>query len=115
MPPMGGPQMAPMGPGGHFQPVVHTIAADSAPMVYPKSDMMTSSDMRFVVNKVIAPLDTNDPYSEDYYFLQVSVQCRCPVQSAVDVVGHADCVAVSCCYILVRAYMRTFNERWRAA
>ena len=39
---------------------------------YPKSEMMTSSDVRFVVNKVVQPLETNDPYSEDYYFLQVN-------------------------------------------
>ena len=41
---------------------------------YPKSEMMTSSDVRFVVNKVVSPLETNDPYSEDYYFLQVCVR-----------------------------------------
>ena len=39
---------------------------------YPKSEMMTSSDMRFVISKVVQPLNTTDPYSDDYYFLQVS-------------------------------------------
>ena len=38
---------------------------------YPKSEMMTSSDVRFVVTKVVQPLESNDPYSDDYYFLQV--------------------------------------------
>ena len=46
---------------------------------YPKSEMMTSSDVRFVVNKVVSPLETNDPYSEDYYFLQVCVYKCIPV------------------------------------
>ena len=43
---------------------------------YPKSEMMTSSDVRFVVTKVVQPLESNDPYSDDYYFLQVRMYIR---------------------------------------
>ena len=32
--------------------------------------MMTSSDIKFVITKVMQPLETNDPYSADYYYLQ---------------------------------------------
>ena len=31
---------------------------------------MTSSDLKFVITKVMQPLETNDPYSADYYYLQ---------------------------------------------
>jgi hypothetical protein len=32
--------------------------------------MMNSSDVKFVVTKVMQPLETSDPYSADYYYLQ---------------------------------------------
>jgi hypothetical protein len=62
------------GPAQVFQQMaVTTAGAESTGKTgYPKSEMMTSSDVRFVVTKVVQPLETNDPYSDDYYFLQVS-------------------------------------------
>lgn len=42
----------------------------NAPVRYPHSEMMNSSDVKFVVTKVMQPLETNDPYSADYYYLQ---------------------------------------------
>lgn len=32
--------------------------------------MMSASDIRFVVGKVLQPVETVDPFSDDYYFLQ---------------------------------------------
>ena len=62
------------------QMAVTTAGPGITPSVgYPKSEMMTSSDVRFVVNKVVSPLETNDPYSEDYYFLQVCLHNCIPV------------------------------------
>lgn len=55
---------------------------------YPKSEMMTSSDVRFVVTKVVQPLESNDPYSDDYYFLQVRMYIRekcVAIQSFLDI------------------------------
>ena len=55
----------------------HTVTAASVGLNantrsgFPHSEMMTSSDIKFVVNKAMLPLETTDPYSEDYYFLQV--------------------------------------------
>lgn len=73
----GGPQGGPhggRGPAQVFQQMaVATAGTESTGKTgYPKSEMMTSSDVRFVVTKVVQPLETNDPYSDDYYFLQVS-------------------------------------------
>lgn len=56
-----------------FQQMAVTTAGSetSGRTGYPKSEMMTSSDVRFVVTKVVQHLESNDPYSDDYYFLQV--------------------------------------------
>jgi hypothetical protein len=71
--PQGGPQGG-RGPAQVFQQMAVTTAGaeSTGKSGYPKSEMMTSSDVRFVVTKVVQPLETNDPYSDDYYFLQVS-------------------------------------------
>lgn len=29
---------------------------------------------RFVVNKVLQPMETNDPYADDFYFLQLNIK-----------------------------------------
>lgn len=64
------------GPAQVFQQMAAaTAGAESTGKTgYPKSEMMTSSDVRFVVTKVVQPLETNDPYSDDYYFLQVRIR-----------------------------------------
>ena len=33
---------------------------------------MSTSDVRFVISKVLQPLETMDPYADDFYFLQVT-------------------------------------------
>ena len=38
----------------------------------PRGKFMSPSDVRFVVNRVLQPVESNDPYSDDFYFLQVS-------------------------------------------
>jgi hypothetical protein len=35
---------------------------------------MSSSDIRFVVNKVLQPVETNDPYAEDFYNIQFNIK-----------------------------------------
>jgi hypothetical protein len=89
----GGPQGGPQGgrgpgPAQVFQQMaVTTAGAESTGKTgYPKSEMMTSSDVRFVVTKVVQPLETNDPYSDDYYFLQVSAASHGVL--ALNVVQH---------------------------
>ena len=63
-----------MGPPFQFQQTPGSPAPPdpASRAAHPKSEMMTSSDMRFVISKVVQPLNTTDPYSDDYYFLQVS-------------------------------------------
>ena len=34
---------------------------------------MTASDMKFVLNKVMQPLEVVDPFSDDFYFIQVKL------------------------------------------
>lgn len=41
---------------------------------FPKSKYMSSSDIRFVVSKVTAPCESNDPYADDFYALQYSIK-----------------------------------------
>ena len=36
--------------------------------------MMRASDIKFVVNKVMAPLEIVDPFSDDFYFLQMALK-----------------------------------------
>jgi hypothetical protein len=35
---------------------------------------MNASDVRFVISKVLQPLDTPDPYADDYYYLQTGIK-----------------------------------------
>jgi len=37
---------------------------------YPRGQMMSSSDVKFVTDKVMTPLKFQDPYSQDFYYLQ---------------------------------------------
>jgi hypothetical protein len=36
-----------------------------------RGDYMSASDVRFVASKVLQALETNDPYTDDYYYLQL--------------------------------------------
>ena len=40
--------------------------------------MMTPSDVRFVVSKVLQLTETQDPYNDDFYFIQVRLKCNGP-------------------------------------
>eukprot|EP01038_Epipyxis_sp_PR26KG_P005711 gene5711-7883_t len=41
---------------------------------FPRGKYMNPSDIRFVVNKVMQPLESNDPFSDDFYFLQSNIK-----------------------------------------
>ncbi len=43
-------------------------------MRFPKAEMMSGRDITFVVNKVLQPLETDDPFSDDFYFLQMQIK-----------------------------------------
>lgn len=39
-----------------------------------RGKLMSASDVRFVVGKVLQPLESSDPYSDDFYFLQYNIK-----------------------------------------
>jgi hypothetical protein len=41
---------------------------------FPTGKLMGGSDVRFVVNKVLAPLETEDPFTDDFYYLQLQIK-----------------------------------------
>lgn len=41
---------------------------------YGRGQYMSTSDVRFVISKVLQPLETMDPYADDFYFLQHSIK-----------------------------------------
>ncbi len=47
-----------------------------------KGEMMNSSEVRYVVGKVLQPLETDDPFSDDYYFLQSKIKKNNILQEA---------------------------------
>ena len=47
-----------------------------------KGEMMNASDVRYVVGKVLQPLETDDPFSDDYYFLQTKIKKNNILQEA---------------------------------
>lgn len=51
---------------------------------------MSTSDVRFVVSKVLQPLETLDPYADDFYFIQVR-----PIYPLLSVCAHLCLVVVS--------------------
>ena len=55
-------------------PVISTPAPEPKPFVIPRSQMMTMSDMRFVLTKIIQPLESPDPYADDFYYIQLNVK-----------------------------------------
>lgn len=38
----------------------------------PRGKFMSPSDVRYVVNKVLQPMESTDPFADDFYFLQVN-------------------------------------------
>ncbi|KAJ1435078.1 hypothetical protein B484DRAFT_393749 [Ochromonadaceae sp. CCMP2298] len=40
----------------------------------PKGKYMSPSDVRYIVNKVLQPMESTDPFAEDFYFLQLSIK-----------------------------------------
>lgn len=42
----------------------------------PRGKFMSPSDVRYVVNKVLQPMESTDPFADDFYFLQVSIFYR---------------------------------------
>lgn len=47
-----------------------------------KGEMMNASEVRYVVSKVLQPLETDDPFSDDYYFLQTKIKKNNILQEA---------------------------------
>jgi hypothetical protein len=39
-----------------------------------RGQMMSPSDVKFVINKTLLPLQTSDPYADDYYYLQNAIK-----------------------------------------
>lgn len=44
------------------------------PFVIPRSQMMNTSDVRFVLTKIIQPLESPDPYADDFYYIQLNLK-----------------------------------------
>ena len=55
-------------------PVISTPAPAPKPFIIPRSQMMTMSDMRFVLTKIIQPLESPDPYADDFYYIQLNLK-----------------------------------------
>lgn len=49
-------------------------AAISGKPDFGRGKLMSASDVRFVVSKVLQPLESSDPYSDDFYFLQYNIK-----------------------------------------
>lgn len=45
-------------------------------------EYMTASDVKFVVSKVLQPLETPDPYADDYYYLQTGIKSNNKLRDA---------------------------------
>ena len=68
---------------------------------------MTSSDIKFVLTKVMQPLETNDPYSADYYYLQKNYKKNV---SARDEAMSTGAPAPAPIYLPFPAWMDTKNR-----
>lgn len=44
------------------------------PFIIPRSQMMNTSDVRFVLTKIILPLESPDPFAEDFYYIQLNLK-----------------------------------------
>lgn len=69
-----GPQNGQHPPQGGFQPPPQsqqTTPRRPFASNLPCGEMMTHSDVRFVVSKVLQLTETQDPYNDDFYFIQV--------------------------------------------
>lgn len=62
--------------GGTPAPSEADTQARSVRSTVPRGKCMTPSDIRFVVNRTMQPMESTDPYSDDFYFLQVRVVCN---------------------------------------
>jgi len=47
---------------------------DAKPKKILRGQMMSPSDVKFVTNKTLLPLQTSDPYADDYYYLQNAIK-----------------------------------------
>jgi len=47
-----------------------------------RGKFMSPSDVRYVVNRVLAPMESNDPFADDFYFIQYSIKKNAAARAA---------------------------------
>lgn len=53
------------------------------PFIIPRSNMMRTTDVRFVLNKVLQPMESPDLYSDDFYYIQFQLKRNAAVYEKI--------------------------------